>query len=59
MALMNYNRLLANQCKRRSFLLCAGFLTGLTVTSQLHPVLANHRFSGYPFSLGVASGDLD
>ncbi|MEA5514734.1 alkaline phosphatase [Nodularia sp. UHCC 0506] len=57
MELEDYNRLLANQCKRRSFLLGAGFLTGLTVTSQWQPVLANHRFSSYPFSLGVASGD--
>ncbi|MDB9303471.1 MULTISPECIES: alkaline phosphatase D family protein [Cyanophyceae] len=57
MELKDYNRLLANQCKRRSFLLGAGFLTGLTVTSQWQPVLANPRFSGYPFSLGVASGD--
>ncbi|MBW4559338.1 MAG: alkaline phosphatase [Trichormus sp. ATA11-4-KO1] len=51
------NNLLANRCRRRSFLLGAGFLTGLTITSQWHPVLANPRFSGYPFSLGVASGD--
>ncbi|YAF97642.1 MAG: alkaline phosphatase [Nodularia sp. CChRGM 3473] len=56
MDLMESN-LLANRCRRRSFLLGAGFLTGLTITSQWHPVLANPRFSGYPFSLGVASGD--
>ncbi|MHC5597908.1 MAG: alkaline phosphatase D family protein [Nostoc sp.] len=57
MELMDGTRLLANRCRRRSFLLGAGFLTGLTVASQLHPVLATSRFSGYPFSLGVASGD--
>ena len=57
MELINSDRLLANRCRRRSFLLGAGFLTGLTVASQWHPVSANSRFSGYPFSLGVASGD--
>ncbi|MBD2414622.1 alkaline phosphatase [Nostoc calcicola FACHB-389] len=57
MELMDCDTLLANRCKRRDFLLGAGFLTGLTVASQWHPVLANSRFSGYPFSLGVASGD--
>lgn len=49
--------LLENRCRRRSFLLGTGFLTGLTITSQWQPVLANLRFSSYPFSLGVASGD--
>ncbi|MEH2365000.1 alkaline phosphatase D family protein [Nostoc sp.] len=57
MELMDGTRLLANQCKRRNFLLGAGLLTGLTIASQWHPVLANSRFSSYPFSLGVASGD--
>lgn len=57
MEFIDYNRLLANKYKRRNFLLGAGFLTGLTITSQWHPVLANPRFSAYPFSLGVASGD--
>ncbi|MDH6077918.1 alkaline phosphatase D family protein [Umezakia ovalisporum] len=57
MKYIDYNRLLANRCKRRNFLLGAGFLTGLTITSQSYPVLANQRFSDYPFSLGVASGD--
>jgi alkaline phosphatase D len=49
--------LLSNRCRRRSFLLGAGFLTGLAVTSKGLPVLATPRFSDYPFSLGVASGD--
>lgn len=57
MEVMDYDRLLANRCRRRSFLFGAGFLAGLTITSQSHLVLANSRFSGYPFSLGVASGD--
>jgi alkaline phosphatase D len=49
--------LLSNHCRRRSFLLGAAFLTGLAVTSQGLPALAKSRFSDYPFSLGVASGD--
>jgi alkaline phosphatase D len=57
MELMDGTRLLENRCGRRNFLLGAGFLTGLTVASQWHPVLAKSRFSDYPFSLGVASGD--
>ncbi|MCC5615335.1 alkaline phosphatase [Nostoc sp. CHAB 5836] len=57
MEFMDGDRLLANRCRRRNFLLGAGFLTGLTIASQWHPVLANSKFSSYPFSLGVASGD--
>lgn len=48
---------LATQCRRRDFLLGAGFFTGLAVVSQWHPVKAQISFSGYPFSLGVTSGD--
>jgi alkaline phosphatase D len=57
MEFMHYNRLLNNHCKRRSFLLGAGFFTGLAITSQWRPVLAQPKFSRYPFRLGVASGD--
>ncbi|QLE58596.1 alkaline phosphatase [Nostoc sp. TCL26-01] len=57
MEFINSDRFLITQCKRRNFLLGAGFLTGLAVASQLRPVMAQTRFSGYPFSLGVASGD--
>ncbi|MCX7594636.1 MAG: PhoD-like phosphatase N-terminal domain-containing protein, partial [Fischerella sp.] len=49
--------LLPIRCRRRNFLLGAGFLTGLAITNQWRPVLAKPRFSDYPFSLGVASGD--
>ncbi|MBD2253774.1 alkaline phosphatase D family protein [Nostoc parmelioides] len=56
MELINPN-FLATHCKRRNFLLGAGLITGLVVASQWHPVMAQTRFSGYPFSLGVASGD--
>ncbi|BCL36409.1 alkaline phosphatase D family protein [Nostoc sp. MS1] len=51
------NNFLATQFNRRNFLLGAGFFTGLAVASQWHPVKAQTSFSGYPFSLGVASGD--
>lgn len=57
MKLMDGDRLLPIRCRRRNFLLGAGFFTGLAVTSQWRPVLAQPRFSSYPFSLGVASGD--
>jgi alkaline phosphatase D len=51
------SNILATQFNRRNFLLGAGFFTGLAVVSQWHPVKAQTSFSGYPFSLGVASGD--
>jgi alkaline phosphatase D len=57
MELMDGDRLLPIRCRRRNFLLGAGFLTGLAVTSQWRPVMAQPKFSSYPFSLGVASGD--
>ncbi|BAY34896.1 alkaline phosphatase [Nostoc carneum NIES-2107] len=57
MEFMHDNLLLNNRCRRRSFLLGAGFLTGLAVTSQWKPAIAKLKFSNYPFSLGVASGD--
>lgn len=57
MEFIDYHRLLNNRCRRRSFLLGAGFFTGLAITSQWSPAIAKPKFSGYPFSLGVASGD--
>lgn len=54
----NFERLLSNQLKRRGFLLGAGTLTGLAIASQWpRRVVAQPKFSAYPFSLGVASGD--
>jgi alkaline phosphatase D len=52
-------RLLSTKFKRRGFILGTGFLTGLVVTNQLSSrVYANNpKFSAYPFSLGVASGE--
>lgn len=49
--------LLSKRCRRRNFLLGAGFFTGLAVASQGLPALAKPRFADYPFKLGVASGD--
>lgn len=49
---------LSTKIKRRSLLLGAGAMTGLAIASQWpNRVVAQPRFSGYPFSLGVASGD--
>lgn len=57
MARFDFDRLLLNKVRRRRFLIGAGALTGLAVASQWHKVIAQPRFSGYPFSLGVASGE--
>jgi alkaline phosphatase D len=52
---MNY--WLSTRTKRRTLLVGAGALAGLAIASQSRPVVAQSRFSAYPFSLGVASGD--
>ncbi|MEI2580808.1 alkaline phosphatase D family protein [Scytonema sp. PRP1] len=55
---LHFERLLSTRFKRRDVLLGAGFLTGLVVTSQWSSrVNAQPKFSAYPFSLGVASGE--
>ncbi|GAA6615974.1 hypothetical protein NUACC26_017720 [Scytonema sp. NUACC26] len=52
------DRLLSSRVKRRRFLLGAGAVTtGFLTTQWHHGVLAQPSFSGYPFSLGIASGD--
>ena len=54
----DFSHLLPRQVKRRRFLSGIGVLTGLAIASQWPTrVVARPRFSGYPFSLGVASGD--
>ncbi len=54
----DFERLLSSQSNRRRFLLGAGTLTGLAIAGQSwQKVVALPKFSGYPFSLGVASGD--
>jgi alkaline phosphatase D len=57
MKFMHSDRLPLNRWKRRDFIIGAGLFTGLAVTTQWSPAIAKPRFSGYPFSLGVASGD--
>ncbi len=68
---MNYHeleRLFGQRSTRRRFLFTAGALAGLAVVPPLaresdphgrpwYPKMARPRFSAYPFSLGVASGD--
>lgn len=54
----DFERLLLNSMRRRRFLLGAGAMTGLAIASQWpSKVVAQPRFSAYPFSLGVASGE--
>lgn len=51
-------RLLSSSMRRRDFLIGAGVMTGLALASQWpRRVVAQPKFSAYPFSLGVASGD--
>ncbi|MCC5670894.1 PhoD-like phosphatase N-terminal domain-containing protein, partial [Nostoc sp. CHAB 5784] len=55
---VHFHRLLSTTAKRRRFLLGAGTLTASAIASLwTHKVVALSRFSAYPFSLGVASGD--
>jgi alkaline phosphatase D len=56
---IQFERLLLTRTSRRQLLLGAGTLLGATIASQLphDRLLASPRFSGNPFTLGVASGD--
>ncbi len=54
---MQFDRLLSARLKRRSLIIGAGALAGLAIASQTNRVIATPRFTDYPFSLGVASGD--
>ena len=50
--------LLLKELKRRDLLRGAGVLAGLALTSQFpQRVVAQPKFSSYPFTLGIASGD--
>lgn len=54
----NFERLLSSRVRRRQVLIGTGALTGLAIASQwTKRVVAQPRFSSYPFSLGVASGE--
>lgn len=55
---LSLERLLNARLKRRVLLIGAGVMTGFTLASQWpRRVIAQPKFSAYPFSLGVASGD--
>lgn len=55
---VNLERLLASRVKRRQVLIGTGAITGLALVNQLSSkAIAQPRFSAYPFSLGVASGE--
>jgi len=55
---LNFSRLLSSQVSRRRLLLGAGAFTGFVIASQFPKrVIAQPKFSEYPFSLGVASGE--
>lgn len=52
------SHILSTELNRRKLLLGAGILTGFAIASQFpRRVIAQPKFSDYPFSLGVASGD--
>lgn len=54
----DFEGLLPSQMRRRRFLINAGAMTSLAIASQwASKTLAQPKFSNYPFSLGVASGD--
>ncbi|MCC5657115.1 alkaline phosphatase D family protein [Nostoc sp. XA010] len=54
----NFERLLSSRLRRRQVLIGTGALTGFAIANQWsNKVLAQPRFSNYPFSLGVASGE--
>ncbi|MBA2747977.1 MAG: alkaline phosphatase [Tatlockia sp.] len=54
----DFERVLSSRVKRRQVLIGTGALTGLAIASQWsNKVIAQPRFSAYPFSLGVASGE--
>lgn len=61
-----FDRLLSKRLRRRGLIIGAGGLAGLLVAQSTRNAIANQesgrivaqpKFSGYPFSLGVASGD--
>lgn len=58
MTYSNIHQLLLNRLNRRTLLIGAGALTGLAIaTGGQRKVLAHPKFSNYPFTLGVASGE--
>ncbi|WP_445632402.1 Alkaline phosphatase [Nostoc sp. DSM 114161] len=57
----NIEKLLQSRIKRRNLIIGAGALSGLAIANQFshQTASAKTRFSNYPFTLGVASGDPD
>ena len=54
----NFDRWLSSRVRRRQVLIGAGALTGLAIANQFsEKVIAQPKFSDYPFKLGVASGE--
>ena len=56
---IQFERWLLTRMKRRNLLVGAGAIAGMTIVGQFPHgrLLAQPKFSAYPFSLGVASGD--
>lgn len=52
-----FEHLLAKQVKRRDVLIGTGALTGLVASQWYKRAVAQPKFSAYPFTLGVASGE--
>ncbi|MEH2161048.1 MAG: alkaline phosphatase [Nostoc sp.] len=57
----NFEQFLHSRMKRRNLIIGAGALSGLAIAGQFshQTAIATSRFSNYPFTLGVASGDPD
>ena len=54
----NFDRWLSSRVRRRQVLIGTGALTGLALANQFsQKVIAQPKFSDYPFKLGVASGE--
>ncbi|WP_341529717.1 alkaline phosphatase [Nostoc sp. UHCC 0302] len=55
----HFERLLHSRIKRRNLIIGAGAFTGLAIANQFsnQRAIATGRFSNYPFTLGVASGE--
>ena len=55
---LDFDRLLSSRIRRRNLLAGVGALAGFAMTTQFsRRVIAQPRFSAYPFTLGIASGD--
>ncbi|MDZ8069621.1 MAG: alkaline phosphatase [Nostoc sp. DedQUE08] len=55
----NFEQFLHSRIKRRNLIIGAGALSGLAIANQFFDrrAIARSRFSNYPFTLGIASGD--